>query len=35
MNPLFVPTREESEVVEFINNYNLNEFALIRMTYND
>lgn len=32
MNPLFVPTNEESEVVEFINNYNLNEFALIRMT---
>ena len=32
MNPLFKPTDEESKVIEFINNYNLNEFALIRMT---
>ena len=32
MNPLFVPNEEESKVIEFINNYNLNEFALIRMT---
>lgn len=32
MNPLFRPTEREVEVVEFINNYNLNEFALIRMT---
>jgi hypothetical protein len=32
MNPLFKPTNEESRVIEIINNYNLNEFALIRMT---
>ncbi|WP_172644575.1 MvaI/BcnI family restriction endonuclease [Flavihumibacter sp. ZG627] len=32
MNPLFKPNDEESIVIEFINNYNLNEFALIRMT---
>ncbi len=32
MNPLFKPSEEESKVIEFINNYNLNEFALIRMT---
>ncbi len=32
MNPLFKPTSKESEIIEFINNYNLNEFALIRMT---
>ena len=32
MNPLFKPTEDESIVIEYINNYNLNEFALIRMT---
>lgn len=32
MNPLFKPNDEESKIIEFINNYNLNEFALIRMT---
>jgi hypothetical protein len=32
MNPLFTPNEEEAKVIEFINNYNLNEFALIRMT---
>lgn len=32
MNPLFKPTSEESEIIEFINNFNLNEFAVIRMT---
>ncbi len=32
MNPLFKPNQEESEIIELINNYNHNEFALIRMT---
>ncbi len=32
MNPLFKPTAEESKVIESVNSYNLNEFALIRMT---
>jgi len=32
MNPLFKPTEEEFKVIEYINTYNLNEFALIRMT---
>ncbi len=32
MNPLFKPSEEESNVIEYINNYNLNEFALIRLT---
>lgn len=32
MNPLFKPTEAESNVIEYINNYNLNEFALIRMS---
>lgn len=32
MNPLFKPSEKENEIIEFINQYNLNEFALIRMT---
>lgn len=32
MNPFFKPTPEETEVIEYINKFNLNEFALIRIT---
>lgn len=32
MNPLFKPNEEESKIIDYINNYNLNEFALIRIT---
>ena len=32
MNPYFKPTDAENEVIDFINNYNFSEFAIIRMT---
>ncbi len=32
MNPYFIPTNSENEIIDYINNYNFNEFVLIRMT---